>query len=50
MCFFLGVCVQATFILQNLLVMPMAANTEEAKDSDWQVSRSASLLKSFYRP
>uniref|UniRef100_A0A3P8VNZ8 Rotatin n=1 Tax=Cynoglossus semilaevis TaxID=244447 RepID=A0A3P8VNZ8_CYNSE len=36
MCFFLGVCVQATFILQNLLVMPMAANTEEAKDSDWQ--------------
>ncbi|KAG7525395.1 rotatin isoform X1 [Solea senegalensis] len=27
---------EATFILQNLLVMPMPANAEEAKDSDWQ--------------
>ncbi|KAF0028152.1 hypothetical protein F2P81_019239 [Scophthalmus maximus] len=27
---------EAAFILQNLLVMPMPANAEEAKDSDWQ--------------
>uniref|UniRef100_A0A672JFT4 Rotatin n=1 Tax=Salarias fasciatus TaxID=181472 RepID=A0A672JFT4_SALFA len=27
---------EAAFILQNLLVMPMPANTEEAKDSHWQ--------------
>ncbi|XP_060949825.1 rotatin [Limanda limanda] len=27
---------EAAFILQNLLVMLMPANTEEAKDSDWQ--------------
>ncbi|KAF7659129.1 hypothetical protein LDENG_00002670 [Lucifuga dentata] len=27
---------QAAFILQNLLVMPMPANAEEAKDSHWQ--------------
>lgn len=43
-CLFLGgggVCVQAAFILQNLLVMPMPANAEEAKDSNWQVSSSA---------
>uniref|UniRef100_A0A8C2ZKS9 Rotatin n=1 Tax=Cyclopterus lumpus TaxID=8103 RepID=A0A8C2ZKS9_CYCLU len=26
----------AAFILQNLMVMPMPANTEEAKDSHWQ--------------
>lgn len=44
------VCVQAAFILQNLLVMPMPANAEEAKNSHWQVSRSASLFfKSLYR-
>lgn len=29
---------QAAFILQNLLVMPMPADAEEAKDSQWQVS------------
>ncbi|XP_026147911.1 rotatin isoform X2 [Mastacembelus armatus] len=27
---------EAAFILQNLLVMPMPANAEEAKDSNWQ--------------
>ncbi|XP_037550072.1 rotatin [Nematolebias whitei] len=27
---------EAAFILQNLLVMPMPANAEEAKDSHWQ--------------
>ncbi|XP_072306821.1 rotatin isoform X2 [Eucyclogobius newberryi] len=27
---------EAAFILQNLLVMPMPANAEEAKDSPWQ--------------
>ncbi|XP_056289869.1 rotatin isoform X3 [Pseudoliparis swirei] len=27
---------EAAFILQNLMVMPMPANTEEAKDSHWQ--------------
>ncbi|KAG7488553.1 hypothetical protein MATL_G00035790 [Megalops atlanticus] len=27
---------EAAFILQNLLVMPMPANTEEAKDCTWQ--------------
>uniref|UniRef100_A0A3P9PF08 Rotatin n=1 Tax=Poecilia reticulata TaxID=8081 RepID=A0A3P9PF08_POERE len=27
---------EAVFILQNLLVMPMPANAEEAKDSHWQ--------------
>ncbi|XP_061661495.1 rotatin isoform X2 [Syngnathoides biaculeatus] len=27
---------EAAFILQNLLVMPMPANTEEAEDSHWQ--------------
>ncbi|XP_032359217.1 rotatin isoform X2 [Etheostoma spectabile] len=27
---------EAAFILQNLLVMPMPANVEEAKDSHWQ--------------
>lgn len=47
---FFGLCTQAAFILQNLLVMPMPANAEEAKDSHWQVSSSASQLKSFYRP
>ncbi|XP_022063068.2 rotatin isoform X3 [Acanthochromis polyacanthus] len=30
------VCREAAFILQNLLVMPMPANAEEAKDSHWQ--------------
>ncbi|XP_055364222.1 rotatin [Betta splendens] len=30
---------QAAFILQNLLVMPMPANAEEAKDSNWQHPR-----------
>lgn len=30
--------------------MPMPANAEEAKDSNWQVSSSASQLKIFYRP
>lgn len=47
---FFGLCVQAAFILQNLLVMPMPANAEEAKDSHWQVSSSASQLKCFYGP
>ncbi|CAF98011.1 unnamed protein product, partial [Tetraodon nigroviridis] len=28
---------EAAFILQNLLVMPMPANAEEAKDSHWQI-------------
>lgn len=41
------VCVQAAFILQNLLVMPMPANAEEAKDSHWQVSGFVSQLKCF---
>lgn len=44
---FLCVCVQAAFILQNLLVMPMPANAEEAKDSHWQVSSFVSPLKCF---
>ena len=48
--FFFGLCVQAAFILQNLLVMPMPANAEEAKDSHWQVSSFASQLKRFYSP
>lgn len=39
--------VQAAFILQNLLLMPMPANAEEAEDSHWQVSRSASQFESF---
>ncbi|XP_053467742.1 rotatin isoform X3 [Ictalurus furcatus] len=30
------VCREAAFLLQNLLVMPMPANTEEAKDCFWQ--------------
>ncbi|MEQ2280761.1 hypothetical protein AMECASPLE_023258, partial [Ameca splendens] len=30
---------EAAFILQNLLVMPMPANAEEAKDSHWQHPR-----------
>jgi len=47
--FFFFLCVQAAFILQNLMVMPMPANTEEAKDSHWQVSSSANQLKSFDR-
>lgn len=42
MSFCFGLCVQAAFILQNLLVMPMPANAEEAKDSHWQVSSTAS--------
>lgn len=32
---------QAAFILQNLLVMPMPADAEEAKDSQWQVGGKA---------
>lgn len=47
---FFCVCVQAAFILQNLLVMPMPANAEEAKDSHWQVSSFVSQLKCVLRP